>query len=126
MNSYRQWMAIQNGLPLWRRLSGWANSNVGWVSDSVTHAGVGFRASTPTYIDSYLIALAYLQMVQKALAVAVEKIAEQVFKAAKAAKFHIVEVILLPTAGIAGGRVPLLCLFPVGTVAIVLAAFRWV
>jgi hypothetical protein len=30
-----------------------ANSNVGWVSDSVTHAGVGFRASTQptsTYI----------------------------------------------------------------------------
>ncbi|PSR18983.1 hypothetical protein C8255_04630 [filamentous cyanobacterium CCP3] len=27
-------------------ISGLANSNVGWVSDSVTHAGVGFRAST--------------------------------------------------------------------------------
>ncbi|PSR15506.1 hypothetical protein C8255_22780 [filamentous cyanobacterium CCP3] len=34
-------------------ITGWADSNVGWVSDSVTHAGVGFRASaqpTSTYI----------------------------------------------------------------------------
>ncbi|PSR19554.1 hypothetical protein C8255_01390 [filamentous cyanobacterium CCP3] len=35
------------------QVSGLANSHVGWVSDSVTHAGVGFRASTQptsTYI----------------------------------------------------------------------------
>ena len=30
-------------------LSRWAQSFVGWVSDSVTHAGVGFRASTASY-----------------------------------------------------------------------------
>jgi len=41
-------------------LSGWADSTVGWVSDSVTHAGIGFRSSTATYGVLRLIATAYL------------------------------------------------------------------
>ena len=43
-------------------LSSWANSNVGWVSDSVTHAGVGFRPSTSTYSVLRLIGTSYLEI----------------------------------------------------------------
>ena len=42
-------------------ISSWADSTVGWVSDSVTHAGIGFRSSTATYGVLRLIATAYLQ-----------------------------------------------------------------
>ena len=42
------------------RISSWANSNVGWVSDSITHAGVGFRPSTSTYSVLRLIGTSYL------------------------------------------------------------------
>jgi len=41
-------------------ISSWADSTVGWVSDSVTHAGIGFRFSTATYGVLRLIATAYL------------------------------------------------------------------
>ena len=41
-------------------LSSWANSNVGWVSDGVTHAGVGFRSSISTYSVLRLIGTSYL------------------------------------------------------------------
>jgi hypothetical protein len=41
-------------------ISRWADLNVGWVSVSVTHAGVGFCASTQPTQMLYLIAPSYL------------------------------------------------------------------
>ncbi|UBF24148.1 Uma2 family endonuclease [Kovacikia minuta CCNUW1] len=41
-------------------LSSWVESNVGWVSGSVTHAGAGFRASTQPTQVLYLISPTYL------------------------------------------------------------------
>ncbi|MGJ3252287.1 MAG: DUF4258 domain-containing protein [Elainellaceae cyanobacterium] len=38
---------------------------VGWVSVSVTHAGVGFRSSTATYVCSHLIVFTYLRNPQQ-------------------------------------------------------------
>ena len=38
----------------------WAESFVGWVSDSVTHASVGVRSPTATYILLNLIVPTYL------------------------------------------------------------------
>jgi hypothetical protein len=44
------------------QISGWANSNVGWFSDSVTLTSIGFRALTATYTVLYLIGSSYLEI----------------------------------------------------------------
>lgn len=42
-------------------VSSWANSNVGWVSSSVTHAALGFTAFYPTYTVLYLSGFPHLR-----------------------------------------------------------------